>query len=89
MTEKNSEEEAGIDEGYGEPNEKVPLAGVAVRKPCFCQQANGRSSGYLLHTPCPYTQDLFYPVSECVSISLPDQLWSPLPRRHQSIQERC
>ena len=26
MTDKNSEEDAGIDEGYGEPKEKVQLA---------------------------------------------------------------
>ena len=37
VTDKNSEEDAGIDEGYGEPKEKVQLAGVALRKPCFCQ----------------------------------------------------
>ena len=67
---KNSEEDAGIDEGYGEPKEKVQLAGVALRKPCFCQQAKGRRSGYSLHTPCPYTQELLYPcVKVCQQLS--------------------
>ena len=60
MTDKNIEEDAGIDEGYGEPKEKVQLAGVALRKPCFCQQAK--------------TDDLLYPVSKCVSSSQPVQL---------------
>jgi len=32
VTDKNSEEDAGIDEGYGEPKEKVQLAGVALKK---------------------------------------------------------
>ena len=73
MTDKNSEEDAGIDEGYGEPKEKVQLAGVALRKPCFCQQANGRRSGYLLHTPCPYTQELLYPCVKVCQRSQPDQ----------------
>ena len=73
MTDKNSEEDAGIDEGYREPKEKVQLAGVALRKPCFCQQTNRRRSGYPLHTPCPYTQELLCPVSKCVSSSQPDQ----------------
>ena len=65
MTDKNSEEDDGIDEGYGEPKEKVQLAGVALRKLCFCQQAKGRRSGYSLHTPCPYTQGLLCP---CVKV---------------------
>ena len=73
MTDKNSEEDAGIDEGYGEPKEKVQLAGLALRKPCFCQQTNKRRSGYPLHTLCPYTQEFLYPVSKCVSSSQPDQ----------------
>jgi len=62
---KNSEEDAGIDEGYGEPKEKVQLSGVALRKPCFCQRSKGRRSGYSLHPPCPYTQELLYP---CVKV---------------------
>ena len=66
MIDKNSEEDAGTDEGYGEPKEKVQLAGVALRKPCFCQQANGRRSGYSLHTLCPNTLGLMYP---CVKLS--------------------
>ena len=62
--------DAGIDEGYGEPQEKVHLAGVALRKPCFCQQAKGRRSAYSLHTPCPYTQELLYPcVKVCQQLS--------------------
>ena len=64
------EEDAGIDEGYREPKEKVQLAGVALRKPCFCQKANGRRSGYPLHTPCPYTQEFLYPcVKVCQQLS--------------------
>ena len=73
VTDKNSEEDAGIDEGYGEPKEKVQLAGVALRKPCFCQQANGRRSGYSLHTPCPTLRSYCILVSKCVSSSQPDQ----------------
>ena len=70
MTDKNSKEDAGIDEGYREPKEKVQLAGVALRKPCFCQKANGRRSGYPLHTPCPYTQEFLYPcVKVCQQLS--------------------
>ena len=70
VTDKNSKEDAGIDEGYREPKEKVQLAGVALRKPCFCQKANGRRSGYPLHTPCPYTQEFLYPcVKVCQQLS--------------------
>ena len=73
MTDKNSEEDAGIDEDYGEPKEKVHLAGVALRKPYFFQQAKGRGSGYSLHTPCPYTQELLYPCVKVCQRSQPDQ----------------
>ena len=70
MTDKNSEEDTGIDEGYEKPKEKVQLAGVALRKPCFGQQAKGRRSGYSLHTPCPYTQELLNPcVKVCQQLS--------------------
>ena len=65
MTDKNSEEDAGIDEGYGKPKEKMQLVGVALRKLYFCQQANGRRSGYSLHTPFPYTKESLYP---CVKV---------------------
>ena len=73
MTDKNSEEDAGIDEGYREPKEKVQLAGVALRKPCFCQQANGRRPAYPLHTPCPTHRSSCLLVSKCVSSPQPDQ----------------
>ena len=73
MTDKNSEEDAGIDEGYREPKEKVQLAEVALRKPCFCPQANGRRSAYPLHTPCPTHRSSCLLVSKCVSSPQPDQ----------------
>ena len=73
MIDKNSEEDTGTDEGYGEPQEKVQLAGVALRKPCFCQQANGRRPAYPLHTPCPTHRSSCLLVSKCVSSSQPDQ----------------
>ena len=60
VTDKSSEDDAGRGEGYGEPKDNVPRAGVALRKPCFCQQANGRRFGYSLHRLCPYTLDLLY-----------------------------
>ena len=70
MTDKSSEEDAGRSEGYHKPKNNVPCAGVFLRKPCFCQQAN-RRSGYLLHTLCPYTLDLLYfCVKQSVSINL-------------------
>ena len=65
VTDKSSEDDAGRGEGYDEPKENVPCAGVCLRKLCFCQQAKGRRSGYLLHTPCPYTQELLFP---CVKV---------------------
>ena len=65
VTDKSSEEDAGRGEGYDEPKDNVPCAGVCLRKLCFCQQAKGRRSGYLLHTPCPYTQELLFP---CVKV---------------------
>ena len=72
MTDKSSEEDAGRSEGYHKPKNNVPCAGVFLRKPCFCQQAN-RRSGYLLHTLCPYTLDLLYfCVKQSVSINLID-----------------
>ena len=40
-TDKSSEDDAGRGEGYDKPKDNVPRAGVALRKPCFCQQANG------------------------------------------------
>ena len=88
VTDKSSEDDAGRGEGYGEPKDNVPRAGVALRKPCFCQQANGE--GLDIHcTRCAPTDWIYcILVSNCVSISQPDQLWSPLPRRYQSIQER-
>ena len=66
MTDKSSEDDAGRGEGYREPKDNVPCAGVFLRKRCFCQQANGRS-GYLLHMLCPYTLDLLYP---CIKLSV-------------------
>ena len=37
VTDKSNEDDAGRGEGYGEPKDNVPCAGVALRKPCFCQ----------------------------------------------------
>ena len=65
VTDKSSKDDAGRGEGYREPKDNVPCAGVFLRKRCFCQQANGRS-GYLLHMLCPYTLDLLYP---CIKLS--------------------
>ena len=66
VIDKSSEDDAGRGEGYDEPKDNVPCAGVFLRKWCFYQQANGRKSGYLLSRLCPYTRDLLYP---CVKLS--------------------
>ena len=66
VTDKSSEDDAGRGEGYDEPKDNVPRARVCLRKLCFCQQANGRRSGYSLHTLCPNTLGLMYP---CVKLS--------------------
>ena len=65
VIDKSSEDDAGRGEGYDEPKDNVPCAGVCLRKLWFCQQAKGRRSGYSLHTPCPYTQGLLCP---CVKV---------------------
>ena len=51
-TDKSREDDAGRGEGYREPKDNVPCAGVFLRRRCFCQQANGRS-GYSLHFCAP------------------------------------
>ena len=61
VTDKKNEEAAGRDEAYGASKEKIQLAGVALRKLCFCQQANGSRSGYWFRRLCPYTLVLLYP----------------------------
>ena len=66
VTDKSSEDDAGRGEGYGEPKDNVPRAGVFLRKLCSCQQAKGRS-GYSSHMLCPYTLDLLY---FCVQLSV-------------------
>ena len=65
-------EDAGIDEGYGEPKEKVHLAGVALRKPSFCQQASRRSAYHCIH-PAHTHKSYCILVSKCISSSQPDQ----------------
>ena len=62
---KSSKDDGVRCEGYDESKDNVPRAGVCLRKLCFCQQAKGRRSGYSLHTPCPYTQELLFP---CVKV---------------------
>ena len=52
VTDKSSKDDAGRGEGYGEPKDNVPCAGVFLRRRRFCQQANGRS-GYSLHFCAP------------------------------------
>ena len=82
------EEDAGIDEGYGEPKERCSWLEWPWGS-CASAKVNGRRSAYSLHTPCPYTQELLYPcVKVCQQLST-WSVWSPLHRRKQSIQERC
>ena len=64
VTDKSSKEGAGRGEGYGKPKDDEQHTGAFLRKPCFCQQANGRSV-FSLHTLCPYTLVLLYP---CVKL---------------------
>ena len=89
MTGKNSEEDAGTEEGYGEPKEKVPLAGVASRKPCSANKQTAEGLVFGCIHPAATHRIYRILVSKGVSSSHPDQLCSPLPRRYQSIQERC
>ena len=65
VTDKSSEEDVGRGEGYGKPKDDVQRAGALLRKPCLCQQTNGRP-GFSLRTLDPYTLELLYP---CVKLS--------------------
>ena len=51
MTDKNSEEDAGIDEGYREPKEKVQLAGVGLGSRAAANKPTGE--GLLIHCTHP------------------------------------
>ena len=66
MTDKNSKEDAGVDEGYGEPKDKVQLAGVALRKLRFCQSQRKKVCLFVAYTLPLHTGVL---VSLCQSVS--------------------
>ena len=69
VTDKSSEDDAGRGEGYGEPKDNVPCAGVFLRRRCFCQQANGE--GLDIHcTRCAPTDWIYcILVSNCQHLS--------------------
>ena len=66
MTDKNSEEDAGIDEGYREPKEKVQLAGVGLGSRAAANKPTGEGLLIRCTHPALLTGVL---VSLCQSVS--------------------